>query len=246
MFYRPAIFQDLKNFTAGLTYSNRNSVNTDLAIQGLNFGDNTDTPAAIVDQNYNRLFNELNWEEGGIAIADQVHGNQVKNVTKPGFYQGYDGFITEEVDLALGIKVADCAALLFADPVNRVVAGVHAGWRGAAADIVPNVLKMFTERNSTPSEIRAYISPCISVENFEVGEEVASEFPSEFIKREFGAKPHLDLKSFLKYQLLSHGLLSKHMEIDKRCTIEDDTFYSFRRERDKAGRMLAFITYGSN
>jgi len=92
----------------------------------------------------------------------------------------------------------------------------------------------------------AYISPCISLQHFEVGDEVATQFDSTFINRNIGKKPHLDLKSFLNHQLLTEGISQQKIEIDPRCTIEDLRFYSFRRERHKAGRMLAFIMYSRN
>ena len=58
----------------------------------------------------------------------------------PGYYTGVDGLITS-FNLLIGIKVADCAAILMSDPHAGVIAAVHAGWRGAASGILPNAIR---------------------------------------------------------------------------------------------------------
>ncbi|HKL16223.1 MAG TPA: polyphenol oxidase family protein, partial [Balneolaceae bacterium] len=97
-----------------------------------------------------------------------------------------------------------------------------------------------------PKQMKCYISPCLSMKNFEIGEEVALRFPTTFINRNIGKKPHLNLKAFLEQELINAGVRKNSIDIDSRCTIDDTSFYSFRRERDKAGRMLAFITQTDN
>lgn len=243
IYHIPKVFVPIPGIQAGITYSNRKTVNMNGKLTGLNLGDNTGAPTSEINKNFKRLSDELQWNSERIALAEQVHGGDVIVVNKPGFYKNIDGLVTTENELTIAIKVADCAAVLLADPSTRSIAAVHAGWRGAAANILPIVIEKLKSTGADISKLAAYISPCISLQNFEVGEEVASQFDATFINWDIGAKPHLDLKSFLNQQLLDAGVNEQQIEIDQRCTIEDTRFYSFRRERQNAGRMLAFIRY---
>jgi len=242
MFHSPKIFDSFAGVTSGITFSHRDVINTNGQIEGLNLGENTDAPKAEIDQNYARLFEKLNTTKEEVALAEQVHGAEVAVVDEPGYYSNVDALVTTEQKLLIGVKVADCAAILLADSTSSAIAAVHAGWRGAAAGVLPAALGQMIHAGAELSTTRAYISPCISLGKFEIGEEVAVQFPSKFINRSIGKKPHLDLKSFLKHQLLDAGVSEPRIEVDPRCTMQDDQFYSFRRERHQAGRMLAFIT----
>jgi copper oxidase (laccase) domain-containing protein len=72
-----------------------------------------------------------------------------------------------------------------------------------------------------------------------VGAEVASQFPAGFVDYSSYKKPHVNLKAFLNAELISAGVLENNIEVSNDCTLHDQKFYSYRRERDKAGRMLA-------
>ncbi|MGF1669960.1 MAG: polyphenol oxidase family protein, partial [Balneolaceae bacterium] len=144
--------------------------------------------------------------------------------------------------LILGIQVADCAAILLSDPENHIIGASHAGWRGAAAGIVMKTISMMISAGARPDRMIAFISPCISQEKFEVGPEVAEQFPDEYVDSKSFKKPHVDLKGFIKHQLLRTGIPDKQIETSELCTYLDrDKFYSFRRERHRAGRMLGMI-----
>ena len=129
------------------------------------------------------LFESLGLNPEWTAWAHQIHSNRVKYVTNGGRYGGVDALVTEIPGLSLAIQVADCAALLLADRKNNIIAAVHAGWRGAAGDILPNTLQTMFRQGAEASSIEAFISPCISLKNFEVGEEVAEQFPDSVVDR---------------------------------------------------------------
>jgi YfiH family protein len=178
-----------------------------------------------------------------MAVAQQVHGTHVAWVDAPGLVSETDGLVTSTDGLTLGIKVADCAAILFCDPIAGISGAVHAGWRGAVGGIHHHALRMMTEAGSEPDRIHAWISPCIGLAAFEVGEEVADRFPGRFVHREGFAKPHVDLGGFLRYELETAGLPVPLIHMDGRCTVEHpDIFWSYRREALDAGRMMALIT----
>lgn len=240
IYYSPEKFRDIEGIKAGITYAHRETYHTEMSIPGLNFGNNDQVNWPDIKSNLDRLNTEID-HTGKMALAEQVHGSNIEWVDEPGFYPSADGFITSKKRLLIGVKVADCAAVLMVDTELMHIAAIHAGWRGAASGIVGKAVNQMGEAGSKIENIRCYISPCISVANFEIGEEVAAEFPEEFIDRSIGVKPHLNLKKHISHQLKEAGVLPSSIETDARCTIEDSSFYSHRRERGKAGRMLAFI-----
>lgn len=245
IYHAPENLNNISGVKAGITYAVRERFNRAEDIAGLNFGENTRTSMSVVEHSLTTLNDEID-HSGNIALTEQVHGTDVEVVSGAGYATGVDGLITRESDLLLGIKVADCAAILISDPASGVIAALHAGWRGAASGILPNAIKLMKKEGADTKNMHCYISPCLSLENFEIGEEVAEQFPSTFIDRTIGNKPHLNLKAFLRQQMADTGISSNQIETDARCTIDDRSFYSFRRERENAGRMLAFIKQSLN
>jgi polyphenol oxidase len=239
--YFPEIFSGHKEITAFFTEANRNEVNQNGTIPGLNLGYNTTAEKIEIDDNFRKLEMELGLLNQSYTLTEQVHGSDIKVVDQPGIIEGFDGLITKESGLAIGIRVADCAAILIADPHNRVIGAFHAGWKGAARGIVSKGLDKMKKEGGDPSGFLVYGSPCISQKNFEVGEEVAKEFPDQFVDRIQYPKPHVDLKGFLMNQLLAGGVMEKNIEFSNECTMQEKRFFSYRREREEAGRMLAMI-----
>jgi len=94
--------------------------------------------------------------------------------------------------------------------------------------------------------VRAYVSPCISAEHFEVGPEVAREFDVAFVRRWPGKeKPHVDLKAAIVAQLEEAGVAPEAVEVSPHCTVaEVETFFSHRAEKGQTGRMMGFIGMG--
>jgi YfiH family protein len=241
-FITPKLLQNEQNVRAWFTLKNEEYGQSGRSIPGLNLGFNTTEKKEIVAQNRLALLSSLQIDPDRVAYADQVHSNRIQFVTEEGIYPTTDGLITRMPGLTLGIQVADCAAILMWDTANRVIGALHAGWRGAAGDILPQGIEKMVEQGAVPNQIKLFISPCISQQNFEVGPEVANQFPDQFIDYENYAKPHVDLKGFLTKQALEAGIAQSHIEVREECTIENhDHFYSYRRESDQSGRMLALI-----
>lgn len=237
----PAIFESAPQVQAFFTLKNRELAKPDDAVEGLNLGLNTPDSSARVEANRRRLLAAHDIDPAWIAYAGQVHSNRVRIITSGGTFPETDGLITRVPGLALAIQVADCAAVLIADPESRTIAAVHAGWRGAAGDILPVAVDKMRSLGVDPADCLAYISPCISLRHFEVGEEVADQFPAGFVERRSYRKPHVNLKGFLKHQLEEEGMKSGRIEVDPSCTVAEDRFYSFRREKEQSGRMIGLI-----
>ncbi|MCG2589783.1 peptidoglycan editing factor PgeF [Rhodohalobacter sulfatireducens] len=239
---RPSIFSEIPNVIAAFTESNRELQPDGYSEKGINFALNGSPHRPSIEKNYKELLDELDLKTDSIALAKQVHGSNIQLVEKSGIYPETDGLITKIKGFSLGIQVADCAAVLIADDKNDVVGAFHAGWRGAVANIIPKGLKKMQSVGGDINNFKAYISPCISQSMFEVGEEVAIKFPEKFVDRLTYSKPHVDLKGFLRDQMEKVGMKKSFIEVSSECTMQDLRFFSYRREREKAGRMLALIS----
>ena len=111
----------------------------------------------------------------------QVHGCKVAVVDRPGMTReeldGYDAFVTRLPGVAVGVRTADCVPVLLYDPVKRVVAAVHAGWKGTVLHISRKAVGVMARQfGCEPGDLRAVIGPGIGPDSFQVGEEVAGHF----------------------------------------------------------------------
>lgn len=211
-------------------------------INGLNLGYNTPEKPEITQAHRNVWFSFAGANPETTATGKQVHGDHIEIVSSGGVYENTDGFVSATPGVSLGIFVADCGGILLADEQQRIVGACHAGWKGALLGIVPKTINKMIELGAKVNAINAFISPCIAAKNFEVGEEVAVQFPYEFVYRG-NHRPHVDLKGYIRQQLIDSGVNAFNIDISEGCTVADEnSFYSYRREGTKSGRMMAIIT----
>ncbi|MEX0639116.1 MAG: peptidoglycan editing factor PgeF [Balneolaceae bacterium] len=236
------IFRDIPGTRAWFTLKNPELVQPGHTIAGLNLGLNS-TSDAEFNENRRELFSDPDLSGMDIAIARQVHGTRIVEVREETVVNECDGLVTSASGLLLGIQVADCAAVLVAHPGSGSMGAFHAGWRGAVEGIVPKGVKRLEELyGCSPSELRAWISPSICLKHFEVGAEVAKQFPGLFVDEERWDKPHVDLKGVITSQLVDSGVDKNRIEVHGGCTFCDSReYYSWRREGERAGRMMALI-----
>lgn len=188
-----------------------------------------------------------------VAVAAQQHGNRVIRVgtfprrrasagdwieAGPG-----DALITGCTGQVLAVLVADCAPVLLADPAGGWVGAVHAGWRGLAAGVVEaTVAAMCRESGRAPSELEAYVGPCIRDCCYEVGEEVARAVGRATARR--GGRWRLDVAQAARARLLEAGLLARRVWLDGRCTACcPELFFSHRRDGPPTGRMAGLVAW---
>lgn len=237
---RPTALNALPGIVAG--FSTRHGGISEPPFASLNLGLSTADTAVAVQENRRRVCFALGFSEASLAIAGQVHGAEVLHVTKPGLYPGYDGLVTATPEILLAISAADCAAVLLADPVHRVLGACHSGWRGTVANITAHTLEAMEALGAQATHVHAFISPCISTAHFEVGEEVAVQFDETFVQRVPGRKPHIDLKAVLVAQLRTRGVPSGQIHVSRHCTYaETDLFFSYRAEQSITGRMMGVL-----
>lgn len=187
------------------------------------------------------LARELNTEYENMAFQKQYHTNIIEEiVSNQGLYYS-DGIVTNQKNIILNISIADCAAVLVYDSDNNCIGAVHSGWRGTRQNIAQEMLKkMNTLYGTNPANLLAYISPSAGGELYEVGEDVAQYFPNSSKPIDNG-KYLFDNKKEIKSQLLSEGVRSQNITVSTICTIANQDYHSFRRDKDLSGRMSCFI-----
>lgn len=157
-----------------------------------------------------------------------------------------DGLLTNKENIAIVIKFADCTPIVLYDPVQKVQAIVHSGWRGTVGEISKAALrKMTTEFNSKLENILAYVGPSIDQENYEVGPEVYEAFLMNPDRDTFlepkGEKFLMDMSLANKKLLLSAGILQENIEVETASTFTDETLHSARQEGKEYG-LNAMVT----
>jgi YfiH family protein len=200
-----------------------------------------------VEENRRQFFGALGFDPRHLAIPLQCHSSHIQSVNLPGEYDSCDGLVTATKNLPLVITVADCLPIVLFDPNAVVLGHVHAGWRGSASGIVRKAVAiMKNEFGASPDLMVAYLGPSAGVCCYEVGREVADVFsPDQLNVR--NERIYLNLKKENMDQLLECGLRSENIEISDSCTIcSPELFHSYRRDREKSGRMMAVVSILGN
>jgi YfiH family protein len=177
----------------------------------------------------------------GIVTVKQIHSSIVFDASAVDSSCQGDALVSHTPGRIVGIKTADCVPILLADPATRAVASVHAGWRGTAANIIQRTVSaMSAQWQTRPEDIRAAIGPSIGPCCYEVGEEVARHFGMHSLGMGGSGKVHLDLPRENEKQLRAAGV--RDIWISGECTFcAAGRFFSWRREQERAGRMISFI-----
>lgn len=177
-----------------------------------------------------------------LALPRQVHSDNVLWMHEAGRPEATDAVITDRPGLCVCVKTADCIPVLLYDTKQRLVAAVHAGWRGTVSRIVQKTIKQMHPLN--PKDLHAIIGPGISLEQFEVGDEVhetfkSADFPMDRIAKRYpsaagGERWHLDLWEANRFLLEEMGV--EDIYVEGTCTRTSMDFYSARRETINTGR----------
>lgn len=175
-------------------------------------------------------------------LPEQVHGNTVVTIvdSSQSKISGADGLVTNQTGITLGVLVADCVPILLADAKRRVVAAVHAGWKGTLGDIA--AVAVDTMR-SNPQDIVVSIGPHIGPCCYTVSKERSQLFDPSCSYNNDGVW-HVDIGLANKIQLMDAGVDEDSIELSLVCTsCQSDIFYSYRKDsKELSGRILAVIS----
>jgi YfiH family protein len=190
-----------------------------------------------------------------LLLIRQVHGRDIaiaRRGTTGWLRPVADAIISDDPDVAIGVRVADCAPVLLFDPARRVGAAVHAGWRGTAAAISRiTAMTLQTEFGSRPSDVIAAVGPCLGRCCGEVGPDVLAAFRAhgtreQVLNRWFapgeGDRLFLDLERANREQLESAGIDPARIFVSGLCTkTHRGRLHSYRGHGPAAGRLLGAI-----
>ena len=226
----------------------------------LNLGQSVGDDTAAVHENRRRFFGRFDIESSRVVRVKQVHGDQVLVVDapltrRPGFPgilieepARYDAMITNLPGFALVVSTADCVPILIQDPVKKVIAAVHAGWRGTAERIAAKALAALEAvYDASPLTCRVAIGPAIRQCCYEIDQPV-KEALAGAVGRDVGLVPsrsghwRADLPGINCAILHEAGVPLESIEDVGLCTAcRPDLFFSHRRDHGHTGRMMNFI-----
>lgn len=175
----------------------------------------------------------------------QVHGKTVikvslENIPQKSTVPEADAVITDVPGIVLTVRTADCLPVLLYDPVQKCVAAVHAGWKGTALAISAETLEAMVNNFGTkPKDVIVFFGPAIQPCCYEVGPEFKETFSEGISKRKNILCLNIPLIN--KKQLTGLGVKPRNIHDSKTCTVCGKDFFSFRRDKEKAGRHLTGI-----
>ncbi|PIE06070.1 MAG: hypothetical protein CSA75_01470 [Sorangium cellulosum] len=218
----------------------------------LNFAIHVGDDPSLVSENLRRAAKDLGVDHDKILFLHQVHGTDTHCVAPPftrdeSIQLRGDALVACNGSVACSVRVADCVPILLADRRSGAAAAVHSGWRGTQHNIVAHVVCYLRNYVSTPIDLIAAVGPHIQSCCFEVGYDVASKLSAaspveDAVHIGPGARPHVDLRRIIHAQLLEAGVGDDRIDHVKGCTVcEKEHFFSFRRDGERSGRLLAAI-----
>lgn len=216
-----------------------------------------DTPEHVA-QNLDSLCHMLGIAPTNLVMPYQTHETTVRQVgnellsmpkeVRQMVLEGVDALITNVPGVCIGVSTADCIPIILYDAEHRATAAIHAGWRGTVKRIAQNAIaQMRTAFATNPQTLRAVIAPGISLQNFEVGDEVYeafanAAFPMGEIAKRY-EKWHINLPLCNQLQLQEAGLKAENIHATGICTYDRcNDFFSARRLGINSGRIFTGVT----
>lgn len=190
------------------------------------------------------------WKRLQHLFLNQVHSSLVHSIDRlPEENLSGDAMVTACPSLLLVIRTADCLPVLIADERRKVIAAVHCGWRGTSVRVIQKAIERMMKRyGCSPSSLLAAMGPCIGRDCYEVGEDVFGSFAAQGLLTEFFRrhprhqdKYLFDLRGANIAEMEVMGMKRENIFQAEVCTHCCGNLASYRRDGDRAGRMLSFI-----
>ncbi|MFA4839441.1 MAG: peptidoglycan editing factor PgeF [Candidatus Neomarinimicrobiota bacterium] len=223
-------------------FSTRTGGVSPIPFDSLNLGLNSGDLSGNIETNRRLFCSALDFPMAYLAHANQIHSGNVAVIDRAGSVPDTDALTTNMPDIFLNVKTADCVPILLFEPKQKVVAAVHAGWKGIINNVIENTIETMIARfHCKPSRILVAIGPSIRSCCYEVQSGVAGQFSESEIVRQNG-RLFLDATKAVHTGLENAGILPKNIDDCGCCTMcEPKRFYSYRRDGVRSGRMMAVI-----
>ena len=218
-----------------------------------------DDPDAVME-NHRRFADAVGYDYRKLVFSDQVHKTDIYKVTEKDAGKGImrdtdireiDGLMTNVPGIPLMTFYADCVPVFFYDPVKKVVAMNHSGWKGTVAKISRCMLSRLKEEYGTEaSDLICAVGPSICKDCYEVSEDVAKQFMDAYTKAQVDeivydkgdGKYLLDLHRANYYNLVDFGVLPEKIDVTNICTCcNSDVLFSHRASHGLRGNLGAVI-----
>lgn len=246
-----------------LTFSTRLGGVSKGYLSTLNLGWNRGEPRENVCENYRRYCASIGSKSEKLVLSDQVHETTVQYVDERDCagteivkkLKDVDGMITDIPELVLATSYADCVPLFFCDPVKRIVASSHSGWKGTVAGIGAETIRKLHKMGCQPEDIEVLIGPSICQKCYEISEDVAKQFATAYeademeqilqkgrVTGEGEQKYQLDLWAANWFQLKRAGVQPEHIHLAGVCTCcNHELLFSHRASHGKRGNLNGFL-----
>jgi YfiH family protein len=202
-----------------------------------NFSPNHDVPEKV-EENRRHFLAEVGRNDWPVITLKQTHSDRILIGSSVDAEEG-DALLMSEPRHFIGVKTADCVPILVGDPVTKTSAAIHAGWRGTFQRIVEKTIEaMKTRFNARAEDLIAAVGPAACGRCYEVGEDVAADFKSEFsdtraflLPSSFAGKFLLNVPAANFTQLIQSGLRVENIDVLPQCTMhQGDLFFSHRKD----------------
>lgn len=207
-----------------------------------------------VQENWRRFMHAVGLPDRSLIRLRQVHGVGIRHAdceagvprAEPPFADG-DALVSADPSQALSVRVADCAPVLLADPRTKMIAAVHAGWRGVAQGIVPATIQSMRQRGASADGLIMAVGACIGGGALQVGPEVAEAMRVADLSEAVRPDPRdatrslVDLRAAIAMQAERTGVRRACIDVDPTCTVDDRCQFSYRRDGARSGRLGCVI-----
>jgi len=205
--------------------------------KGLNCGLGSSDNKKKVSKNLAIVQEKIKSKSKKIFLLNQIHSNNFYYINKKSKlnnnkFEG-DALITNRPNTPIGVLTADCAPILIFDQKSKMIAAIHAGWKGSYKGIVKQVVKFMIKKGCTTDNITAVIGPCISLKSYEVKQDFMKKFIKKDIKtkiffKKIKNKNYFSLNEYISYQLKALNI--KKIEVINKDTFNiKNNFFSARR-----------------
>ena len=178
--------------------------------KSLNCGPGSKDKKINIKKNLKVVKNKIGKKSKNIFLLHQVHSNKFVYIDDNFKFDKKkikaDAIITDQVKLPIGILTADCAPILLCDTEKKLIAAVHAGWKGAFNGIISKVINFMVKKGCKHNNIIAVVGPCIGKKSYNVKDDFKKKFQKKSIKKKIfftkkKDKIYFDLPNYVKSQL---------------------------------------------